>query len=349
MSELRPQLDWIPSGKPEWHTGWMNGYARGMDLVLNTLGHDVDYETIMGDMGLAFIMQGEENSINRFDGAVDVGWWPLEPLGIIRLNFLERTVGRVIRDAKLPSGGKHPASAYKQWLEPMVISSVGDGTPCLIRVGSAWYIITGYDDQESPLIGMCPNEEEGNERIYRIEEPMPPYAALAIGEAVPAMDRTQADMKALDFAIALHRDQVLGPEAGYSGAYHLRRGDEYGKYWRTGLKSFSSWITCLEDMEHLGQHFWHGNVTGHLKWNRTTAVRYLGAMQKRHTKPVADHLGNAIEKYEAVVGEVEQVDTSRDAITSLQGREELISRIRGIAGLESQAVDALEEAAKAMR
>ena len=48
MSELRPQLDWIPAGKPQWHSGWINGYARGLELVLNYLGHDVDYHTIMG-------------------------------------------------------------------------------------------------------------------------------------------------------------------------------------------------------------------------------------------------------------------------------------------------------------
>jgi len=80
MSALKPQLAWIPAGKPQWHSGWIKGYARGLDLILN-------------DIGQAFIMQGEENSINVRDGAVDVGWWPLEPLGIIRLNFLEKTVG----------------------------------------------------------------------------------------------------------------------------------------------------------------------------------------------------------------------------------------------------------------
>jgi len=148
MSALKPQLAWIPAGKPQWHSGWIKGYARGLDLILNYLGHEVDYATIMGDIGQAFIMQGEENSINVRDGAVDVGWWPLEPLGIIRLNFLEKTVGREIRDIKLPwSETKYePASTYKQWFEPMVISSVENGKPCLVRVGSAWYMVTGYDE-----------------------------------------------------------------------------------------------------------------------------------------------------------------------------------------------------------
>lgn len=349
MSELKPQLDWIPAGKPQWHSGWINGYARGLELVLDYLGHDVDYHTIMGDIGLAFIMQGEENSINVVEGAVDVGWWPLEPLGIIRLNFLEKTVGRGIQDVKLPwSETKYePVNTYEQWFEPMVVSSVEDNKPCLVRVGSAWYIVTGYDDEELPLIGMCPNEEEGKENIYRIEEPMPPYALPAIGEAIPTIARTKADFEALKFAIALHRDQVLGTNVEYRGAYPLRRADEYGKYWRTGLKSFSSWKACLEDTQHLGQPRWHSNVVGHLYWNRSTAVRYLKAMQKRHSKTTAAHLENAIQRYRAVIAELDKVDTSREAILSVQGRGKLISSIKRITDLESQAVAELEKTIEA--
>jgi len=195
-----------------------------------------------------------------------------------------------------------------------------------------------YDEEEFPLIGMCPNEEEGQEKIYRIEEPMPPYASLAIGEAIPTIDRTKADLEALEFAIALHRDQVLGTDVAYRGEYPLRRADEFGKYWRTGLKSFDSWIACLEDTEHLGKSFWHGNVVGHLYWDRSTAVRYLKAMQKRHSKTAAAHLENAIRAYQAVIAELDTVDTSPEAISSVQGRGKLISSIRKIADLEGQAV-----------
>ena len=349
MTALKPQLDWVPSGKPDWHTGWMNGYARGLDLVLNHLGQDADYVTIMGDMGLAFIMQGEENSTNVYDGAVDVGWWPLEPLGIVRLSFLEKTVGREIQDIKLPSGGGNPITSYKQWFESAVTSSIGNGKPCLLRVGSAWYIITGHDREEMPLIGMCPNEEAGNERIYRLDdEPMPPYAGFTIGGAIPTIDRETADLEALKFAVALHRDQVLGPDADYGGNYPLRRADEFGTYWRTGLKSFASWIACLEDAEHPGQPYWHGNVVSHLYWNRTTAVRYLKAMQKRHSATVAAHLENAIQKYQAVIEEVGKADTSGESLSSAQGRGELILRIRRISKLESEAVAELEKALEAL-
>jgi len=61
------KLDWIPAGSE-----WTVGYARGLQTVLGYLGHSVDYDTIMGDSGLAFIAQGEEDSTNLHDGAVDV-------------------------------------------------------------------------------------------------------------------------------------------------------------------------------------------------------------------------------------------------------------------------------------
>jgi len=347
MGELRPQLGWIPSGKPEWHPGWMNGYARGLELILGYLGHDVDYITIMGDMGQAFITQGEENSINRFDGAVDVGWWPLEPLGIVRFNFLERTVGREIQDVKVPPNEpkKDPVTSYRQWFEPVVVSSLEDNIPCLARVGSSWYVVTGYDDhEEAPLIGMCPNTERGAETICRIEERMPPYVVLAVGETVPTVDRTTADYEALKFAIALHRDQVLGIDMEYAGEYPLRRADELGKYWRTGLKSFSSWIDCLDDTDHPGEPRWYSNIKGWLVRNRKTAVRYLTAMQKRHSKTIADHLESAIQEYEAVIEETENIDTSREAVLSAPGRRKMTSTVERIANLESQAAGELQKA-----
>ncbi len=349
MGVLKPQLEWIPAGKPQWHKGWINGYARGLDLVLGHLGHEVDYETIMGDTGLAFIVQGEENSPNRIEGAVDVGWWPLEPLGIIRLSFLEKTVGRQIHDVKLPlfPGKLDAATTYRKWFEPTVVSSVDGGRPCLARVGTAWYVVTGYDGDDSPLIGMCSNVQAGKEEIGRVVEPMPPYAALAVGDAMPVIGRKAADVEALKFAVALHRDQVVGPGAEYRGNPPLRRSDEYGKHWRTGLKSFSSWIACLEDTENLGRNYWHSNVVQHLYWNRTTAIRYLQAMQQRHPKTIAQHLQSAVGSYQKVLGELKKVDTGWEAISSTSGRQQLISSIKRISDLEGQAVAELDNAAKA--
>ena len=349
MDEPRPQIDWIPSGKPAWRGGWMNGYASGLASVLGFLGHEVDYDQVMGDLGVAFITQGEENSTNRFDGAVDVGWWPLESLAIIRLNFLEGTVGREIRDIKLPASAHDPVAraSYDKWFEPALCDSLERRAPAVVRVGSTEYIVTGCDDHaEYPLIGMCPNEEAGKERIYRIEEPLPPYVALTFGQAQPTLDRAAADREALRFAIMLHRDQVLG--VNYDGRYALRRAEEYGGAWRTGLKSYAAWIACLEDTEHPGQPFWHGNVVRHLRLNRESAIRYLTALQRRQAATVAEHLGAAIEIYRAIVEEVGRCDASKQAPSGLGGRQALVAHIREIMRLETRAVEQIERAVAAL-
>jgi hypothetical protein len=167
---------------------------------------------------------------------------------------------------------------------------------------------------------------------------------LTTGEPIPAIGRERADLEALKFAIALHRDQVLGAERDYSGEYPLRRSDEYGKYWRTGKKSFSSWMACLGDTTNPGQPHWHSNVKGFLVRNREAAARYLMRMQQRHTGAFSVHLGNAIKKYEAVIEKVKMMDTSGQAIQSDPGRGKLIGAIEEVVTLEREAIRELERA-----
>jgi len=94
----------------------------------------------------------------------------------------------------------------------------------------------------------------------------------------------------------------------------------------------------------LGQHYWHSNVKGHLSLNRSSAIRYLKDVQKRHPQTVATHLEDAIQKYEAVVEVVKRIDTSHEAMSSVHERETLVDLIKGIADLERQAVAELEKA-----
>lgn len=345
--DIHPQIDWVPEGKPAWHPGWMNGYVRGLELVLKWKGHAVDYTTMMGDSGQAFIMQGEENSTNLVNGAVDVGWWPLEPLGLIRLNFLEQTVGRQIRDAKIPAG-ETKGDLFNTWFKPKIVTSLQQQNPCVaIRLGDADYIITGCDDAEHPLLGMCTNTKAGEERVDRLEEPLPPYALLTIGKALSKIDRKQADREALKFAVALHSDQVLNQVTSYSGKYGLRRYDEYKTHWRTGTAAFNAWITVLQDNTHIAPHYAHANVAGFLARNRQSAVQYLKDMRQRHSGQFTTHLDTAITKYDAVVAEVQKADLRNETHQTPEGRGKLITLIQGISLLEDEAVNALELALKA--
>jgi hypothetical protein len=331
-------LDWVPVTRGEGHR-----LARGLETILDYVGEGTDYDTIMGDSGQAFIIQGEEDSVNLIDGAVDVGWWPLHPLTLIRLDFLERTVGRELLDVYPVIWGEEDLPGlYLQWFKPMVESSIAENRPCLVWMctPTSWFIITGCDEGVPPLFGEC--SVEGEARIERIEGW--PSVLIAPGEPVQRIDREEADLEALKYAIALHHDQVLGANVAYSGAYPLRDAEKFSKYWRTGLKSFAAWIQCLQDMERPGQHFWHSNVLLHLYISRMSAIRYLEAMGKRHPQAVADYLGNAIQQYEAVIEVLRHVDWSAEAMSSVKGRDAFVAHVENIVDLERQAVAALEKA-----
>jgi AraC-like DNA-binding protein len=337
-------LDWVPVIREKG-----NELARGLETILNYLGDHTDYDTIMGDSGQAFVTQGEENSVNLIDGAVDVGWWPLHPLTLIRLNFLEKTVGRELYDVyPVLWGGENLADAYRQWFSPMVKSSIADNKPCLAWVCApvaSWIVITGYDDNEPPLFGEC--LDEGVAKIARIKDGWP-SVLLAPGEPVEKIDRKEADFEALKYAIELHHDRVLGINVKYSGKYPLRDAEKFSKHWRTGLKTFSAWTKCLKDIDHPGQYYYHNNVLFHLWLSRSSAVRYLEAMRKRHLKDIANCIENAILKYKNIIDLLEKVDWDAGAMSSVERRDALISQIENIVNLESRAVAELEQAVELM-
>jgi len=334
------QLPWIPVGSE-----WTAGYARGLQIALGYLGHSVDYDTIMGDSGIAFIAQGEEGSTNLRDGAVDVGWWPLDPFGMnARLNFLEQTVGRRLSyiPPDVDSYKADPAAHYAERFAPAVEESIAQGRPCLARAG-CWFVVSGYDQGEPALLGNC-TLVDVNELIRAFQQPT---ALLVLGESCDTMDREQADLAALRYAVALHSDQVLGASdarATAEWASALRDQDAVGKQWRTGLKTFAAWAKCLRDTEHLGQAHWHSNVVRHLLLNRGSAVRYLKAMADRHPEDVATHLKNAAAEYEKVGATLREADTSGDALSSPAGREALAKLAEQIAALDSQAIQEIEKA-----
>ena len=342
--------DWVPPGADTYG----NSYARGIEIVLNYLGHDVDYDTIMGDSGQAFIVQGEVNSVNTVDGAINIGWWPLDPMGInIRLGFLEKTVGRELREV-VPTydanGGAayydDPVRFYQRWFEPMVTSSLADGRPCIVQV-SLWFVVTAVDDGDPPFIGNWAWKNETQITRMKLEDGYP-QKMLAPGEFVPKIDRTAADAEALRYAVALHRDEVLGDRAGDRGEHPLRH-PCYGTNWRTGVMAYSAWIEALRDTARSGQARWHNNAVFQLRLNRVSAMRYLSAMRERHSQAVARHLDIAVQRYEAVVVALEGADTGADALAYAGGRGELVAAIERIVDLESEAAAALEVAAAAMK
>jgi hypothetical protein len=334
------KLAWLPTGSQ-----WASSYARALQVALGYLGHSVGYDTIMGDSGLAFIAQGEEESTNLYDGAVDVGWWPLDAWGMnVRLNFLEQTVGRRLEfippDSDLYKAD--PAAHYAQRFASIVKGSIAQGRPVLARPG-CWFVVSGYDQEEPSLLGNCGLVDA--KELIRI--PQHPWALLVLGESAEIMDREQADLAALRYAIALHRDQVLevlDASAAVEWASPLRDKEAVGKQWRSGLKTFAAWAKCLRDTEHLGQARWHANMARHLSINRGCAVRYLKTMADRHPEEVAIHLNSAAAQYEKVRATLRKVDTSEEAMSSPSGRETLAKLAEQMSVLETQAIQEIEKA-----
>jgi hypothetical protein len=334
------KLDWVAVG-----SNWVSGYSQGLQSVLGYLGHSVGYDTIMGDSGIAFIAQGEEDSTNLYDGAVDVGWWPLDPWGMnIRLNFLERTVGRRLDFIPADAGSYRadPAAHYRERFSAAVRQSIAEGRPCLAMTG-CWFVVSGYDEEEPALLGNCTLVDE-KKLIRALRQPT---ALLVPGDKIETMDRKQADLAALRYAIALHRDEVLGASdarATQEWASPLRDQEAVGKQWRTGLNTYVAWAKCLRDTEHLGQAHWHSNVVRHLLLNRGSAVRYLKAMADRHPPEVAAHLNNAAAQYEKVLAVLVKADTSGEALSSAAGREALAEIARQVSALDSEAIQEIEKA-----
>jgi hypothetical protein len=278
----------------------------------------------MGDLGVAFIMQASEEG-PFIDGALDAGWWPLAAECLpTYLDFVEQTTGRRIHylSGDDDEYKRDPAQHYRQTFEIDVKAAIADARAVLAK-GPFWKLITGYDEQEHPLLGHCPATFE--KQTVRLEQY--PWAMAVLGSEIPRLDRKMADLEALRHAVALARDRVPMP-GGYL----------------TGQRAFAVWVRTLRDTEHLGQSRWHANVCLHLHINRRAAVTYLHAMAKRHPKAVAARLNAAADRYEQVLDHVKRADASHDALMSEAGREKLARLAEGIADLEAQAIAEIEAA-----
>jgi RNA polymerase sigma-70 factor (ECF subfamily) len=334
------ELAWVPAGRPDWHQGWITGFARGIQLIANELNgpnaERVDYNTVLGVLGPAFSIQADAESLTRYDGHNNVGWWPLEPLALERLDVVSKVIGYKARLVTVPggAGAGDPVAVYREWFEPEIRASIDAGKPCLLWLpGSAtggpwWCIVTGYDPATPRLFGMCPNVVAGEEAVQTVTIEQLPGWLIVLGEPVPRASAQIADCQALRNAVDLHHDQSPVPQG-----------------WHTGLKSYGCWIAWLEDEKRYGEPArTHANSRGFLIRNRRTAVRYLEAMRQRHPESVGTHLQAAIRHFNTVIAEAAKLDTSRESVATAEGRQEIAQRLRTIREREAQAFGALEDA-----
>ncbi|MCC6580823.1 MAG: M56 family metallopeptidase [Phycisphaeraceae bacterium] len=306
-------LDNVPGGNADW-----NAFAGGLTLALNHAGFATNYETVMGDLGLAFICQASDQAA-KYDGAVDAGWWPLAwdclpvlldragPSFGVRLNWFGGDYDQYKGD---------PAGYYRRHLEGAVKMSIASGKPAMEN-HAFWEVVVGYDKQDQPLTSFCPS---GPQKIRRLDKHS--ICVVTLGESIPRLTRKQADIASLQQAAALGRDRIPMPN-GYL----------------TGAKAFALWAACLRDVEHRGEARWHANVVHNLKLNRTAAVGYLHKMAPRHAAKTASHLNAAANRYESVLAELDKADVSQAAIIdSIKGRETLAQLADRVAAIEADAI-----------
>lgn len=313
-----------------------NRFAAAFSIALSYMGAPADLRTVMGDSGLAFIFQadGLHHPFGTKVAQLDMGWWPLDHWGAtLRLDFLGRVNGVPLR--VLPADGygadyrADPALHYRKYHEAEVNRSLDQGRP-VVALTQDHHVVFGRDEGNPPLLGQLACES--SPILSRLSHF--PWHVFVLDEPEKPIDRQQADVEALEFAVRLGRDEV-------------DLSDWPGK--TSGQQSLHLWLAQLEDPELRGPHFYHANVVGHLRLNRATAAAYLRDMSARHPPRVRDSLAIAASHYDAVVDKLEQADTSEEPWKTDAGASRLLSLIRDIIDIEASAQEQMADAIESMR
>ena len=300
-----------------------SSFGRGLAMMLRHAGCDVDYNTVMGDIGQAFATQGTTYDPDLTGGYADIGWWPLDLFHMEdRLPHLSRVNGRTItcQWADFPEVAKDPRAFYEEHFKSSVQAEIMAGRPVL----SVWHgavLVTAYDTEDPPLQGWC--VQAGKAEYMRVDDY--PKAIYTYGDHFDPMNRMQADRSALEHAIALGR--------GTARTEGL---------WVLGEAAWKGWEDHLIQRKGETPHYWHANQRKQLLSWRQSAVAFLDEMSRRHDSSVSAHLSDAIRAYEEQIDCLKSMVVTKEAIVDSEaGRAELAARIRKSAALDMKAIDAL--------
>ncbi len=326
-----------PPGK-----GNSNRVARGLAMALAHAGAAYDYDTLMGDSGLAFILQAD-SSVTPWGTPVkqiDIGWWPLDWWGaLLRLDFVGRAAGRSLRYLTINSAEfrPDPKGCYQRHLHATVVETLRRGLLPLAMLDFCW-AVTACDDGDPPLLG-ARTVFDGRE-LRRL--PRYPCTLIVPGDPLPPMPREEADPEAIRYAVGLMRDEVPVHAPGCPQQETARAAGR-----SSGRKSFALWARLLRDPDGWGAHFYHANVVMHLRLNRHSAPPYLRAMADRRPG-AADPLRRAAEIFEQELAALRTAHTRKETLSLPEGRETLARLIEQLAALEANAIPELERAAAAL-
>ncbi len=317
-----------------------NGYVRGLETMLAHAGTPVNYERLMGLSGIAFITQADIE--HRWEGKIDVGWWPLDPWGLqLRRDFLGRAIGCSLSEVGWVSftsdqyaeiSGRLP-QVYHEQIEPHVKRSIDAGRPVL-AMGDFGFVISGYDGETAkpPVWGRCGWGTAS--RIDRAESW--PIGLLMLGSRATPMNPDEADFEALRFAVALAHDQA-GPTE-----------DRWRHRRFTGQKAYAAWASLLRNTDEPLEDRHHANMKFRLRDNRTAAVAYLRGIAERRQGDTAEALRKAVSSYERVLQLLATLRPEGLAANHT-ARRDMADVVDRIAIAEAEAVQEIERALTMMK
>ena len=335
-------LEARPSGRAR-----SNRIVSGIRMLLSSAGIEADYDTLMGDSGACFILQADSlhTSWGKPVKQIDIGWWPLDPWGVfMRLDFLSRTVGRqiILVESNLEEFRADSRLHYSARLSQNVRAALSNGITSLAVTTDGWCAVTGLDDGEPPLLGVFSCSDDNEQQRLRDY----PCGVLALGDSSGVKNRREADVSSLEHAVALATDDTSllasrVPDCPLQGVC-----DGSGK--TAGRKSYALWAHLLRDPDGWGANFYHANVVGQTRINRTSAPVYLRGMADRHPEAVSGHLKVAATVYDDVLDMLRSADTSKETLGTSEGRERLASLVDELSEREGRAVESMTKALAAM-
>ncbi len=343
----------------EVHTDWeaeVEPNAGGLVMALEFLNIETDYDTLMGDSGMAFVWQAEtlQKNAGKVEKFLRTSW----PFSFVtRVDFLSQTVGRRLRLEYLPDYASGSVSLrvfnYEHVL-PAIETEVKAGRPVL-GLDSRSMLVTGYKRASDGILDcfFVHWPGPGADRLSKFQEYL--VGVVAVGEPIPQLDRKEADRLAIQHAVSLGREALFHgasfPEAldadGDSGCIPNPEDVVTGRTYYTGCKSFTLWKDLVKD-ETCDEYENRGYAYRDLALLRRSAPVYLRAMALRHPGDAVKALNQAAEFYDLVLKELPDFTDYNPENPPKETREEAADRIERIAALEAKAIDSLEKAQEFM-
>jgi len=343
----------------ELHAAWeteVEKNAGGLAMVLDFLNIEADYDTLMGDSGMAFVWQAE--TLHKKAGKAEAFLRTSRPFSFVeRVDFLSQTLGRRLRLEYLPDYASGAASLrtfnYERVL-PAIETEVKAGRPVL-GLDTSSMAVRGYKRYSDGILDCFFVHWPGPRADCLSEFREYLVGVVAVGEPIPQLDRKEADRLAIQHAVSLGRDALFHGTAfaeaadadGDSGCVPNPEDVVTGRTYHTGCESFALWKDSVNN-ETCEEYENRGYAYRDLALLRRSAPVYLRAMALRHPGAAANPLNQAADFYDRVLKELPEFTDCDPENPPKETREEAADRIGRIETLEAKAIDSLEKAQGSM-